>query len=58
MKKRTIGYFLLALTSLCIALVFYFQSNVSVAKFLVFYLFGMASGINLIKGIDSWRKTK
>lgn len=57
MKKSYLRFFALSLVSLCIAIVFYTQGGVSLAKSLLFYFSGVASGANLVQGIFSLRKS-
>jgi hypothetical protein len=58
MKKGYLQFFALSLVFLCVAIVFYTQGGVSLGKFLLFFVCGVASGVNLIQGIVNWRKTK
>jgi len=58
MKKRPVSFFILSLVFLCIAIVWFTQSELSLAKFLIFYLSGVASGGFLAGGIAGLRKTK
>ena len=45
MKKRSISFFVLSLVFLCIAIVYFAQSELSVAKFLIFFFNGVACGV-------------
>jgi len=56
MKRSYLRFFALSLVFLCVAIVFYTQGGVSLAKFLLFYFSGAASGANLVQGIFSLRK--
>jgi hypothetical protein len=56
MKKRYFASFAVSLVFLCVAIVFYAQGGVSLGKFLLFFVSGVASGTNLMHGIASWRK--
>jgi len=58
MKKRSISFFILSLVFLCIAIVYFTQSELSLAKFLIFYFSGVASGGFLASGIAGLRNTK
>jgi hypothetical protein len=58
MKKGFFSFFASSLVFLCVAIVFYTQSEVSIGKFLLFFICGAASGANLIAGIANWRKAK
>lgn len=58
MKKGYLQFFALSLVFLCVAIVFYAQGGVSLAKFLLFFTSGVASGTNLVQGIFSWRKAR
>lgn len=58
MKKGYLQFFALSLVFLCVAIVFYTQGGVSLGKFLLFFVSGVASGVNLIQGIVSWRNAK
>lgn len=57
MKKRSISFFVLSLVFLCIAIVSFTQSELSVAKFLIIFFSGVASGAFLASGVASLRKT-
>jgi hypothetical protein len=57
MKKRSISFFVLSLVFLCIAIVYFTQSELSVAKFLIFFFNGVACGAFLANGVASLRKT-
>lgn len=58
MKKRSIIFFVLSLVFLCIAILYYTESELSAAKFLIFFFNGAACGAFLASGIASLRKTK
>jgi len=58
MNKNSLTFFALTFVFLSVALVFFFESDLSVGKFLLFFMCGAASGANLIKGITSYRKGK
>lgn len=58
MKKSYLRFFALSVVFLGVAIVFYSQGGVSLAKFLLFYVNGVASGANLVQGIISWRNSK
>ncbi len=57
MKINYLRFFALSLVFLGVAIVFYAQGGVSLAKFLLFYVSGVASGVNLAQGIFSWRNS-
>ncbi len=57
MKKSYLQFFAVSLVFLCVAVVFYSQGGVSLAKFLIFFASGVAAGANLVQGIISLRKT-
>lgn len=58
MKKRSASFFVLSLVFLCVAVVFFTQSELSLAKFLIFFFSGVASGAFLANGVAGLRKTK
>lgn len=58
MKLNYLRFFALSLVFLCVAIVFYTQGGVSLARFLLFYVSGVASGVNLVQGIISWRNSR
>ena len=58
MKKRFLPFFASSLVFLCVAIVFYTESEVSLGKFLLFFICGAASGANLVQGIVSLRNSK
>jgi hypothetical protein len=58
MKKKSFAFFALSVVFLCVALVFFFESNVSVGKFLLFFVCGAAAGANLVRGIIGLREAK
>jgi hypothetical protein len=58
MKKDSLRFFALCLVFLSVAIVFYAQGGVSLAKFLLFYASGVASGANLVQGIISLRNAR
>jgi len=58
MKKRSISFFVLSLVFLCVAIVYFTQSELSVAKFLIFFFSGVVCGASLANGVASLRKTE
>ncbi len=58
MKKSYLQFFAVSLVFLCVAIVFYTQGGVSLAKFLIFFASGVASGANLVQGIVGWRNAR
>jgi hypothetical protein len=58
MKKGYLRFFAVSLVFLCVAIVFYTESGVTLGKFLLFFVSGVASGANLVQGIVSWRQAK
>lgn len=58
MNKGYLRFFALSLVFLGVAIVFYTQGGVPFARFLLFYVSGVASGANLVQGIISWRNSR
>lgn len=58
MKKGFLRFISLSLVFLCVAIVFYTQGGVSLGRFLLFFVCGMACGVNLVQAIISWRNAK
>ena len=56
MNKNSLRFFAIGIVFLCVAVVFYSQGGVSLAKFLLFFASGAAFGANLVQGIVAWRK--
>lgn len=58
MNKDSLRFFALSIVFLSVAVVFYAQGGVSIGRFLLFFITGAVSGINLAMGINSLRKAK
>jgi hypothetical protein len=56
MNKQAIAFFCLSVTFLAIAFARYFQTQVSLANFLIFFLFGVATGSFFAAGIAFLKK--
>ncbi len=51
MTKRNIPFLALSIVFLAVAIVFYDETNLSLGKFLLFFMSGFASGVLFIRGI-------
>jgi hypothetical protein len=58
MKRESIRHFTISIVFLAVAIIFYTRTDISIAKFLIFFIGGIACGANLILGIFTFRKPK
>ena len=51
MKKKNIHFYALSIVFLAVAVVFYQETNLSIGKFILFYMSGFASGVTFLRAI-------
>ncbi len=58
MKKEAIRYYALCIIFLAVAIVFYDKSSINIGHFLLFFISGVAFGVNIILAIKNTKKVK
>ena len=51
MKKRNIHFYALSIVFLAVAVVFYQETNLSLGKFILFFMCGFVSGVTFLRAL-------
>lgn len=50
-KKANIQFFAISIIFLAVAVVFFSETNISIGKFILFFMCGFVAGVSFLKGI-------